>query len=340
MGATFVQAAPIVVSDALAASTTKVAMAFAAGRTAAIEVVSVRAAALAERVMATTSPITIKAAVTAIMMVVLTVVCVGSFNLMALHPLHQPGKQKLKSAPPPVKNVRVLILMGKQFTWEYRYLARALAKDADIRFKAILVRKPAREGKGQLDDNEFQPGRYDVYVLDELSADDLTLRQQGMLATAIERGAGMIMLGGQFSFGAGGWARTEVARILPMEIHPDDGMKEVEGGLKFQPTELGFASWILQLGHTRAETIKNWSKLPPFLQANRLGTLKGSALILATTTDREPLLVVRDVGKGRVMAFGGQTWTWARSSDEGETLHHKFWRRALIWTGQIEAQPE
>ena len=167
----------------------------------------------------------------------------------------------------------------------------------DIRIEAILVRKPAREGKGQLDDKEFQPGRYDVYVLDELPADALTQRQQGMLATAVERGAGMIMLGGQFSFGAGGWAQTEVARILPIEIHPGDGMKEVEGGLEFQPTELGFASWILQLGPTGAETIKNWSKLPPFSQANRLGTLKGSALILARTADGEPLLVVRMSGK-------------------------------------------
>ncbi len=93
-------------------------------------------------------------------------------------------------------------------------------------------------------------------------------------------------------------------------------MKEAENGLKFQPTDLGFSSWILQLGLTKAETIRNWSKLPPFSQANRLGTLKGPALILATTADGEPLLVVRDVGKGRVMALAGETWTWARSSDE------------------------
>ncbi len=153
-------------------------MAFAAGRTAAIHVAPVRATALAERVLATTLPSTIKAAVAAITLVVLTVVCWGMVNLMVLHSLDQPGKQKSKAAPPAAKKLRVLILMGAQFTWEYRYLARALAKAPDIRIEAVLVREPAREGKGQLDDKEFQPGRYDVYVLDDLPADALTLRQQ------------------------------------------------------------------------------------------------------------------------------------------------------------------
>ena len=38
------------------------------------------------------------------------------------------------------------------------------------------------------------------------------------------------MLGGRSSFGAGGWASTELARILPVEIRPGDGQIEPEGG--------------------------------------------------------------------------------------------------------------
>ena len=52
------------------------------------------------------------------------------------------------------------------------------------------------------------------------------------LAAAVEQGAGMIMLGGHSSFGAGDWAQSEVARILPILIRPEDGMNEPENGLK------------------------------------------------------------------------------------------------------------
>ena len=47
------------------------------------------------------------------------------------------------------------------------------------------------------------------------------------------------MLGGRTSFGPGGWAQTELADILPVEIHPGDGQIEPEGGIKFVPSTTG-----------------------------------------------------------------------------------------------------
>ena len=148
------------------------------------------------------------------------------------------------------------------------------------------------------------------------------------------------MLGGDSSFGAGGWARTEVARILPIEIRPDDGMNERVNDLKLVLTEAGQKSWMLQLGPTELDTIKIWGKLPPLLQVNRLGHPKASAQVLAQTTGGEPLLVAQTVGKGRVLAFAGETWMWARFSDEARSIHRKFWQRALAWTGNSPIPPD
>ena len=230
--------------------------------------------------------------------------------------------------------------MGKQFTWDYKFFMRALAKVPNVHCEAIVIREPAREGKNEVDDKEFRPGRYDVYIINDMPATALPHRQQGLLVAAVERGAGMIMLGGESSFGAGGWARTEVARILPIEIRPNDGMNERVNDLKLVLTEAGQKSWMLQLDRTELDTIKIWGKLPPLLQVNRLGHPKASAQVLAQTTGGEPLLVAQTVGKGRVLAFAGETWLWARFSDEAQLIHRKFWQRALAWTGNSPIPPD
>jgi len=141
------------------------------------------------------------------------------------------------------------------------------------------------------------------------------------------------MLGGHSSFGTGGWAETAVARVLPVQIRPDDAMIEPENGLKLVLTTEGRKYSFLQVGSTKAETVKLWDNLPAIPGANRLGPLKPRAVMLARTPDRDSLMVAQEVGKGRVLVFGGQTWMWARSSDEGRSIHDKFWRQAILWAG-------
>jgi RNA polymerase sigma factor (sigma-70 family) len=339
---TSAQATPTAIPGVTADSVARLAMCFIEGKTVANDLVPIRAAAVAKQVLGTMFPPVIKTAMTVVMMVFLTALCAGALRIAVDDP-RPPGqleKGKPSTAPAPAKNLRVLFLMGKQFTWEYKFFIQALARVPNIQCEAILIREPAREGKNQVDDKEFQPGRYDVYVLDELPANALPLREQGLLVAAVERGAGMIMLGGHSSFGDGGWAQSEVARILPILIRPEDGMNEPENGLNLVLTEAGQKSWILQLGPTESDTIKIWGKLPPFLHANRLGLPKAGAQVLARTTGGEPLLVVQAVGKGRVLACAGETWMWARASEEARSIHRKFWQRALAWTGTSHIPPE
>ena len=117
-------------------------------------------------------------------------------------------------------------------------------------------------------------------------------------------------------------------------------MTKQGNGLKLMLTEAGQKSWLLQLGPTEADTIRLWGKLPPLLQVNRLGHPKASAQVLARTTGGEPLLVAQAVGKGRVLAFAGETWMWARFSDEARSIHRKFWERALAWTASSPISPD
>ena len=105
-----------------------------------------------------------------------------------------------------------------------------------------------------------------------------------------------MMLGGRTSFGAGGWAQTELADILPVEIHPGDGQLEPEGGIKFVPSTTGLTSYILQVGANQAETAKLWDMMPPILGTNRFGEPKQGAEILAETAgpNPEPLMIAME----------------------------------------------
>jgi uncharacterized membrane protein len=238
----------------------------------------------------------------------------------------------------------VRFLQGPNFTWDFRYLSRAIGTAQELHLDGVVIRRAAQEDTGELDDSDFVPGKYNVFVLSDLPATHLTPKQHGLLVEAVKKGAGLIMLGGRASFGAGGWADTPLAEILPCEINAGDGQYEPEEGIKLVPTNLGLDSFILQIGATRAETARLWEALPPILGTNRFGERKASAAVLASGPDSypEPIMMSIEIGSGRVLAYGGETWVWARSLnlEEGRIAHRKFWRQAIFWLSHKEDDGE
>lgn len=62
---------------------------------------------------------------------------------------------------------------------------------------------------------------YDLIVLDDIAAAELSTAQQQLIARYVtDLGGGLIMAGGENSFGAGGWNNTPIADILPIELDP------------------------------------------------------------------------------------------------------------------------
>ena len=94
-----------------------------------------------------------------------------------------------------------------------RHLARAL--------EAENIRVEVREGKGM-------PGRleelaaFDAVIYSDVPATDLSVQQMNLLQTYIEDlGGGFIMVGGEESFGIGGYYRTVVEEILPVRMRSE-----------------------------------------------------------------------------------------------------------------------
>lgn len=238
--------------------------------------------------------------------------------------------------------LNVLYVQGPAFSWEYRFLARALDASPDIRVDLVVLRKAASLTTGDLDESLLDQGKYDVYIIDA-PASVLTPGQIQKLSTNVERGAGLIMLGGRLSYSGGGWARSGLANILPVEIPDAAAQNEPEGGLKIVPTNAAAESFVTRVAAAPAESASIWQSLPPVPGAHELGRVKPNAAILLETSDKKPLLVSQDLGRGRSLAFGGETWVWPRGSITNEnaaTAHRRFWRQSILWLAHKENQDE
>ncbi len=232
--------------------------------------------------------------------------------------------------------LNVLYIQGPNFSWEFKFLTRALDAADYIQTDLKVLREPAGGDRGDLVDADLAPGAYDVYILGDLPADYLTRSQQLLLARAVDRKAGLMMLGGRSSFGEGGWAGTPIGDLLPVVIRPGDGQNEPAEGLKVLANEQALDEFVLQLGPTRAESRRLWDALPPIPGANRFSRVKAAAILLARTPSGDALMAGLGVGKGRALAFGGETWVWARAGDEARAAHRKFWRQAILWLAHKE----
>ena len=234
----------------------------------------------------------------------------------------------------------VLHLQGPGTIWEGKFVSRALDASREIQSSLRVVLGPGRADQPAIPDADFAPGAHDVYILGDVPAGFLTTRQHALLARRVEEGAGLIMLGGRDSFGDGGWGETPLADVMPTTMRRGDGQIEQPGGLKVEPVDNALDAYVLQIGPTRAETAALWDLLPPITGASRIGRAKAGAVVWARTPSREDLMVAADVGAGRIIAFGGETWPWYRASEETQAAHLKFWRQAILWLAHQEDQSE
>ncbi len=73
---------------------------------------------------------------------------------------------------------------------------------------------------------------YDAVVLFDVPAQAFSLRQQRELVSHVhDAGAGLVMIGGPNSFGAGGWIGTPLADALPVKLDPPQKRQILRGAL-------------------------------------------------------------------------------------------------------------
>ena len=233
--------------------------------------------------------------------------------------------------------LRVLYLEGA-LRVEQRFLRRVLAASPDMQVDFQWV-DSSRRDRWPVDLGRVVAGDYNVFLIGDLDASALRPQDMQAILDKVNAGAGIGLLGGFHAFEAGGWGSSALAPLLPFEPDRlarqpfDQPVRESlhrTGPLEMLPDRQFGGVSILRLGKSDQETLAAWRGMPPLEGANNLGRLVPTAKPLAVTGDGHPLLVGREFGAGRVLAFAADsTWRWVMQG-AGEQ-HRRFWRQFVLW---------
>jgi uncharacterized membrane protein len=248
------------------------------------------------------------------------------------------------------ERIRVLHVAGRP-TNDVRALRQWLKSDASVDVVAFFIlRTPADNPNASPDDlalipfpvdelfSEHLPS-FDAVVLQDFDAQPYGLtRHLPALAQYVRRGGGLIMVGGQNSFVAGGYAGTPLGEVLPTTLDGSPGATAADPA-PFVPawTEAGKSTPLL--GPLRGVV---GEELPQMPGANVLGDARPGSIVLWTHPTRVtpkgapmPVLSIGDQGDGRSIALGVDggwllqfSQLGARTAGRG---HGALWDGLLGW---------
>jgi hypothetical protein len=199
----------------------------------------------------------------------------------------------------------------------------------------------------QIDRSWFEPGKYDAYIIGDVPAETFDTEMLLALSARVDEGKGLMMIGGLHSFGAGGWASTQLATILPVEMSANDYTPngppnpdtQIEGDLQMVPTDRGLDNYLMRID-AGGNQLARWQSLHPLAGANRLHPkTAGLVEVLAQSQEGAPLLVAQEYGQARVLAFAGDT-TYLWYTYGHREAHQRFWRQVILWLCRKEIDTE
>ncbi|HVJ93233.1 MAG TPA: hypothetical protein VM580_25705 [Labilithrix sp.] len=217
------------------------------------------------------------------------------------------------------ERVRVLHVAGRP-TNDVRALRQWLKSDASVDVVAFFILRTQSDNPNARQEDlslipfpvdelftEHLPS-FDAVVLQDFDAQPYGLEKHlPQLARYVRSGGGLIMVGGQNSFVAGGYAGTPLAEVLPVTLNSSPGTAP-DDVAPFTPvwTEDGRAAPLLATLRDVAS-----DELPQMPGANILGDVRAGGLVLWSHPSRTtksgtpmPVLAIGDQGDGRSIALG------------------------------------
>lgn len=262
--------------------------------------------------------------------------------------------------------IRVLQVTGRP-SWDERFLRQHLKENPNVDLISFFIlRTPTDMPSAPEEDLSLIPFPTDQLFTTELQSFDVIIFQNfdyrpydmvqylPNIAAAVRAGLGFVMLGGDQSFGNGGYLGTVLEDVIPLRTDVE-GIREES--VKARLTEAGRRHPITELAPgSNLDTI--WASLPNWSSYNANNGLMPGATALATHPSARgpdgkalPLISVAEIGEGRAMAVATDSlWRWrfssARDGGLGQRAFHRFWSNSLRWlvrdpeTSRIQVRPE
>lgn len=157
-----------------------------------------------------------------------------------------------------------------------------------------------------------------------------------------DAGGGLVMIGGDRSFGLGGYHESPLANVLPVDLSGAP-QSRLYSPMEFRPrlTPAGEIHPVTRVSGLKGKTGEAYLNLPELTGLNWALKPKSGASVLMEApmlkNEHGPAAVVAvgETGAGRVMAvLTDSLWRWSNAGAAGggdETFYGEFWTRALRW---------
>ena len=256
-----------------------------------------------------------------------------------------------------VTNPRIKVLLIEGATRpEYRFLRRVLTTDPNVELMTLVQTAPEKFIAGGTVGGKPLAGwpstpeqfaRFDVFILGDLDRSFLTKAAIGHLRDAVRAGKGFLMLGGQNTFGPGGYADTPIEQILPVFCGPrSDKLQD--------PTPFHPALTAAGMNHPIFTGLSDYFASPDRKASKILKPLRGCVIVPRAKPGAEILainplrrnkagplisLAVQRFGAGRTAALTvDTTWVWrGGAAGKGKlSPFDRFWGQLIRWIASAE----
>lgn len=246
--------------------------------------------------------------------------------------------------------VRTLLVVGRP-SWDERFLRMLLKTDPNVDLISFFILRTPQDNPRALEHElSLIPFPVDEIFDKQLDSFDLVIfqnfafrpyRMEGYLPNIrryVEQGGAFVMIGGENSFGEGGYQSSPLAELLPVE---SVGAPPNEALFLPRVTEQGLRHPITQLAAGAEANQSAWGALPEVPGVNVTRAKPGAAVLLdhphlPVGGGNAPVLAVSEFGRGRVMALTTDaSWYWslvaAGQGGGSSRAYERIWSNAIRW---------
>ena len=245
------------------------------------------------------------------------------------------------------ENTLSVLLFAQQLGWDFRQIYKELSDDSSVALTALfrvssdrfIVRGSRQKGDENLEAGfPSSKGLLDLYkcvIMGSFPASQWRQEQLKALVEYVREGGAVIFLGGEHSFGQGGYSRKVIEPLFPWRISA--------GGPELQ---IGQFTVNVPLSAANHSIVSEMSKLigqasgATIESINLSGALRSGAINLldASVGNRTVSVVaLQRFGQGQTMGVATNTlWKWTQTSDVLKQAYSHFWRQSVRNLSQWE----
>ncbi len=178
---------------------------------------------------------------------------------------------------------------------------------------------------------------YHGVILDDIEPEFFTQDQMLLLRRFVgTRGGGLLMLGGQESFGSKNFGDTPLGELSSV-YSPRGSTEAATDPVRMSLTREGLLQPWMRLRDTEQAEQERLQSMPPFLSLNRVGEVKPGASQMANVKMDDgrtaPAIVAQRFGKGRSAVIAvADMWRWSmRRDDQHPDDSAQAWRQITHW---------